>query len=37
MAKKKEQSSFSQMYLRKALEGEVQAWVNDKEIYRGNR
>ncbi|MDI6736275.1 MAG: DEAD/DEAH box helicase family protein [bacterium] len=28
MAKKNNQESFSQMYLAKALEGEVQAWVD---------
>ena len=28
MAKKKNQEAFSQMYLAKALEGEVQAWVD---------
>jgi len=28
MAKKDNQEAFSQMYLAKALEGEVQAWVN---------
>ena len=33
MAKKTKSEAFSQMYLAKALEGEVQAWVN--QGYRG--
>lgn len=28
MVQKQNNQSFSQMYLAKALEGEVQAWVN---------
>ena len=28
MAKRKDSAAFSQMYLSKALEGEVQAWVD---------